>query len=205
MAVAVARNVFFSFDYDDVFAVNIVRNSDVVRAENVKRPFSDRSLYEAAKNTPGAIKRAIDNAIDGTSVTVVVNGAATWSSYWVRYEIAKSFERGNGFIVVDINGVGLNPIASCGPNPLSFMGGIADAQTPATIDVYQADSAGKWSAFTSLPKVRNADAKYPHATIAGSYRLSERFPRHEHWKPLAMYFPSTIEAAAQEVGWPRSN
>ena len=70
-----ARNVFFSFDYDDVMAVNIVRNSDVVRAANVKHPFSDRSLYEAAKNTPGAIKRAIDGAVDGTSVTVVVDRA----------------------------------------------------------------------------------------------------------------------------------
>lgn len=199
-----ARNVFFSFDYDDVFAVNIVRNSDVVRAENVKRPFSDRSLYEAAKNTPGAIKRAIDKAIDGTSVTVVVNGAATWSSAWVRYEIAKSFERGNGFIVVDIDGVGINPITACGPNPLGYVGGAADAQVPATIDVFELDRHGKWISFAPLPKIRNADAKYPHATISGAYRLEQRFPRHERWKALSLYFASTIEAAAQEVGWPRS-
>ena len=116
-----ARNVFLSFDYDDVMAVNIVRNSDVVRGANAKRPFSDRSLYEAAKNTSGAIKRAIDGAVDGTSVTVVVTGEHTWRSYWVRYEIAKSLERGNGFIVVDIDGVGPPPTPNRGPNPLDNM------------------------------------------------------------------------------------
>ena len=198
-----ARNVFFSFDYDDVMAVNIVRNSDVVRAENVKRPFSDRSLYEAAKNTPGAIKRAIDAAIANTSVTVVVNGAATYLSYWVRYEIAKSFERGNGFIVVNIDGVGPSPVAACGPNPLGFIGGASDDKNPATVEVFELNVAKEWRPFRDVPKVNNAVAKYPHATITGAYRLEQRFLRHEHWKSLSMYFPSTIEAAANEAGRPR--
>lgn len=198
-----ARNVFFSFDYDDVLAVNIVRNSDVVRAANVKRPFSDRSLYEAAKNTPGAIKRAIDNALDGTSVTVVVNGAATYLSRWVRYEIAKSFERGNGFIVVDISNVGPSPISTCGPNPLAYMGGIAKDGTPTMIDMYELNGAGSWVTFSALSRVSNAVAKYPYATISGNFTLAQRFPRHEHWKPLSMYFPSTIDAAAEEAGHSR--
>lgn len=198
-----ARNVFFSFDYDDVLAVNVVRNSDVIRAENVKRPFSDHSLYEAAKNTPGAIKRAIDNALDGTTVTVVVNGAATYLSAWVRYEVAKSFERGNGFIVVDINGVGPSPISTCGPNPLLFMGGSANEGTPTMIDLYEANTAGQWVAFQTLPKVSNAAAKYPYTMISGSYNLAQRFPRHEHWKPLSMYFSSVIDVAAQEAGHSR--
>lgn len=197
-----ARNVFFSFDYDDVLAVNVVRNSDVVRAENVRRPFSDRSLYEAAKNTPGAIKRAIDSALDGTSVTVVVNGPATYRSDWVRYEIAKSFERGNGFIVVDIAGVGPNPVNTCGPSPLRYMGGVADEATPPTIKLYEVASTDKWIPFAALPSVNNSTAKYPLATIGGQFNFSQRFPRHEQWKALAVYFESTIEAAAQEVGWP---
>jgi hypothetical protein len=86
-----ARKVFFSFDYDDVMAVNVVRNSNVVRGPDKQLPFADHSLYTAAKNTPGAVKRAIDSAIIGSSVTVVLNGLDTWSSRWVRYEIAKSF------------------------------------------------------------------------------------------------------------------
>ena len=95
----------FSFDFDDIMAVNVVRNSNVIRAVNAQLPFRDKSIYEAATNTPGAVQRAIDSALLGSTVTAVLNGPATAESNWVRYEIAKSFERGNGFLVIDINGV----------------------------------------------------------------------------------------------------
>ena len=41
-----ARNVFFSFDYDDVMAVNVVRNSNVVTSFDGTTAFQDYSLYE---------------------------------------------------------------------------------------------------------------------------------------------------------------
>lgn len=195
-----ARNVFFSFDYDDVMAVNIVRNSDVVRVANVKRPFSDRSLYEAAKNTPGAIKRAIDGAVDGTSVTVVVTGEHTWRSYWVRYEIAKSLERGNGFIVVDIDGVGPPPTPSRGPNPLDNMM-LAPSYDRTGFAIMEWDGS-KYADYKSLNYVSNATAKYPASFLAGNaYALSQRFPLRQHWRLLQMSFPTTIEQAAREAGW----
>lgn len=34
-----SRHVFFSFDFDDVWAANIVRNSNVIRKEDAKLPF----------------------------------------------------------------------------------------------------------------------------------------------------------------------
>src|SRR5258708_6247627 len=55
---SVPRNVFFSFDYDDIMGVNVVRFSDVVLPDNRNLPFRDRSMYEEAKKTPNAIRRA---------------------------------------------------------------------------------------------------------------------------------------------------
>ncbi|MEM1349210.1 MAG: TIR domain-containing protein, partial [Myxococcota bacterium] len=49
--------------------------------------------------------RWIDSQLNGTSVTVVLVGALTCSSRWVKYEIAKSKEIGNGLLGIDISGV----------------------------------------------------------------------------------------------------
>jgi len=40
----------------------------------------------------------IDDALVGTSVTVVLIGEATASRPWVKYEIDKSVQRGNGLL-----------------------------------------------------------------------------------------------------------
>lgn len=196
-----ARKVFFSFDFDDVMAVNVVRNSNVVRAEDAQLPFADHSIYTAAKNTPGAIKRAIDRAISGTTVTVVLNGPTTWSSSWVRYEIAKSMEKGNGFIVLDMIGVGPRPVTTVGPSPLVFMGGINNGKTPAKITVYEYVGQA-WVAFGALPTISNSDARYPSSLIAGNWKVADRFTRHLGWKSVSSNFSSTIEQVARDAGWP---
>jgi hypothetical protein len=195
----VARNVFFSFDFDDIMAVNVVRNSNVVRAVNAQLPFKDKSIYDAAKNTPGAVMRAIDDALTGSSVTVVLNGAVTAYSSWVRYEIARSFEKGNGFIVIDINGVGAAPSSVAGPNPLLKIGGTC-ASDSNTINVHEFNGSN-WIPFAMLKQFSNTTAKYPRTIIEGNYNLQQRFTRHMHWKNAQMYFSSVIEAAAKEAGW----
>lgn len=199
-----ARNVFFTFDYDDILAVNVVRNANVVRAENQKQPFLDKSLYEAAKNTPGAIKRAIDASIDGTTVTVVLNGASTAYSEWVRYEIAKSFERGNGFLVVDITNVGPRPSVIPGPNPLSKMGAALDDDDEVNVHLFEHDGK-QWIPYVKLLSVSNATAKYPSQLIqGGGYRLEQRFAQQFPWRDVQANFSSFIEKSAIEAGWPRS-
>jgi hypothetical protein len=202
---SMARKVFFSFDFDDVLAVNVVRNSNVVRGPDKQLPFSDHSIYEAAKNTPNAIKRAIDSAIIGTSVTVVLNGLNTYNSNWCRYEIAKSLEKGNGFIVVDLVGVGPRPVQQVGPNPFAYVGGVSkdamDVNT--TVDVYEHHD-GKWKIFDMLGRISNVDAKYPLRKISGRYNLASRFTSQTTWKSISVYFDSLIEAAAADAGWPRS-
>ncbi len=50
-----------------------------------------------------AIQTWIDNQLNGTSVTVVLVGANTHKSKWVKYEIDQSIARGNGLLTIDIS------------------------------------------------------------------------------------------------------
>ncbi len=98
-----ARNVFFSFKYEDVSRAMIVRNSWVTRDKQAAG-FIDAAEFEKVKRRgDAAIKAWIDNQLVGTSVTAVLVGAATCRSRWVKYEIEASKSRGNGLLGVDIS------------------------------------------------------------------------------------------------------
>jgi hypothetical protein len=100
-----ARHVFFSFHYADIWRVNVVRNSHVVEGTAVAG-FRDGSLWEEAKKKgDAAIKKMIDEALDGTTVTCVLIGEKTSQREYVTYEIEKSIERGNGIFGVRIHGI----------------------------------------------------------------------------------------------------
>lgn len=98
-----ARKVFFSFKYDDVHRAMNVRNSNVI-ASDKKSGFIDKADFEAVeKKGDKAIKDWIDEQLDGTSVTVVLIGANTDKSRWVKYEIEQSIAKGNGILTIDIS------------------------------------------------------------------------------------------------------
>ena len=98
-----ARRVFFSFEYRDVSRAMIVRHSWVVRGREAAG-FTDAAAFERIKVQGSiAIKRWIDRQLIGTTVTVVLVGARTCTSRWVRYEISESKRRGNGLLGVDIS------------------------------------------------------------------------------------------------------
>ena len=98
-----ARRVFFSFKYKDVSRAMIVRNSWVTQGK-VAAGFVDKAEFESIKQQGDrAIQNWIDRQLEGTSVTVVLVGEKTCASRWVKYEIAKSIERGNGLLGVDIS------------------------------------------------------------------------------------------------------
>lgn len=98
-----ARKVFFSFKYDDVHRAMNVRNSNII-AGAIKSGFIDKADFEAVERAGDkAIKSWIDNQLDGTSVTVVLVGANTHKSKWVKYEIEQSIARGNGILTIDIS------------------------------------------------------------------------------------------------------
>ena len=101
-----ARKVFFSFHYQrDIWRACIVRNSGVVEGV-AAAGFSDASIWEEAKKKgDAAIKKMIDDALIGTSVTAVLIGAETANRTYVNYEIEKSIERGNGILGIHIHNI----------------------------------------------------------------------------------------------------
>jgi hypothetical protein len=125
-----ARKVFFSFHYErDVWRVNVVRNSWVTKGNYTTAGFIDAAEFEKVKRQGDqAIRRWIDDQLEGTSVTVVLIGAETYSRKWVRYEIIKSFDRSNGLLgiyiynIKDKNGM----IDSIGPDPFEYVGVFID-------------------------------------------------------------------------------
>lgn len=98
------RSTFFSFHYErDVWRASIVRNAGQVDAR-AAAGWSDSSLWEKAKQKgDSAIRKMIDDALVGTSVTAVLIGSETARRRWVKYEIAQSIARGNGLIGLHVN------------------------------------------------------------------------------------------------------
>lgn len=85
-----ARKVFFSFQYEDVQRAMNVRNSNVI-ASDTKVGFIDKADFEEVERKgDAAIKKWIKDQLYGTSVTVVLVGAKTDKSKWVKYEIEQS-------------------------------------------------------------------------------------------------------------------
>jgi len=117
------RRVFFSFKYEDVSRAMVVRNSWVTQGTEAAG-FIDAADFEKVKrNGDQAIKNWIDNQLKGTSVTVVLVGEKTCESRWVKYEIQKSIEMGNGLLGIDISKIKDlkgNTIERCGQIPKGY-------------------------------------------------------------------------------------
>jgi hypothetical protein len=81
----------------------VVRNSWVAQGKEAAG-FIDAANFEKVKRQGDqAIRNWINGQLQGTSVTVVLVGAKTCSSRWVRYEIDQSEMRGNGMLGIDIS------------------------------------------------------------------------------------------------------
>ena len=119
-----ARRVFFSFKYEDVSRAMVVRNSWVTQGTQTAAGFVDAADFERIKRQgDAAIKRWIDDQLKGTSVTVVLVGKDTCKSRWVKYEIQKSIEIGNGLLGIDISKIkdlGGNTSDRCGEIPTGY-------------------------------------------------------------------------------------
>jgi hypothetical protein len=98
-----ARRVFFSFDYRHVWKVNQIRNLPNVIG-TAAAGFKDASLWEEAKKKGDkVIKGMIDDALQNTSVTVVLVTRGTTQRKYINYEVDESLERGNGIVAVQIH------------------------------------------------------------------------------------------------------
>lgn len=103
-----ARRVFFSFHYEnDVWRANIVRNSWVTKPDTEAAGFIDAADFEEIKKGgDSAIKRWIESQLWGTSVTVVLIGTDTSNRPYVKYELEKSYTRGNGMLGIYLHNIG---------------------------------------------------------------------------------------------------
>ncbi|MBL7131567.1 MAG: TIR domain-containing protein [Candidatus Omnitrophica bacterium] len=100
-----ARKVFFSFHYkNDVWRANIVRNSWVAKDDKEAAGFVDAAEFEEVeKGGEAAIKKWINKQLEGTSVTVVLIGSETSKREYVKFELQKSYEKGNGMLGIYIH------------------------------------------------------------------------------------------------------
>ena len=100
------KNVFFSFHYEnDVNRANVVRNSWVIRG-NKDAGFIDKAEFEKIKaKGDKAVYKWIDEQLIGTTVTAVLIGEETCDRKFVRYELQKSYERGNKIIGIYIHNI----------------------------------------------------------------------------------------------------
>jgi hypothetical protein len=135
-----ARKVFFSFHYADLWRANVVRNSGMIEGYAVAG-FHDASLWEETKmKGEAAVLRLIDAGLDGTSVTVVLIGAETANRQWISYEIERSIARNNGLLGIRIDAIkdqyGKSGVS--GPMPEAF------SKVGAPVYVWEYGKLGQW-------------------------------------------------------------
>jgi hypothetical protein len=124
---AVKRRAFFSFHYDDIMRVNVVRNAwKIDHPDNaLMRSFQDSSLWESRKlEGDEAVKRLIREGVEFTSAVCVLIGTETWLRRWVRYEIARAIIDGRGLLGVHLNSIRHHHTKTPhtrGYNPLEFL------------------------------------------------------------------------------------
>jgi hypothetical protein len=149
-----ARRVYFAFHYQkDIWRVNEVRQSWVTQ-ERQDAGFYDASLWEKAqKESDLAIKRMINSGLQNTSATCVLIGSETFGRRWVRYEIIKSLDKGNGLLGVYIhslkNSMGEN--CSKGKNPFEYLAVTISADgKSASVKEWRNE---KWLVFDDYPTI----------------------------------------------------
>jgi len=93
----------FSFKYQDVSRAMIVSKSWVAQGKQAAGFIHAADFEKVKRQGNTAIKNWIDNQLKGTSLTVVLVAKETCASRWVKYEIEKSIEIGNGLLCIDVS------------------------------------------------------------------------------------------------------
>jgi hypothetical protein len=164
-----AKRVFFSFHYQDVadFRANVVRQHWLTKPDREAAGFFDASIWETAKKTGNTtVKRLINASVDGTSVTCVLVGSQTYLRPWVRYEILKSFRKGNSMLAVHINSIrGRDQLTKAlGPNPLRYVG-VTFSESGETATLWET-VGGTWREYDEI----DGSASYRTGGVAQQYR-----------------------------------
>ena len=95
------RRVFFSFHYKpDNWRASQVRNIGKIEGNS---PVSDNDWESVTKGGDDAIKRWINEQMQGKSCIVVLVGAKTAGRKWIEYEIERAWELGKGVVGIHVN------------------------------------------------------------------------------------------------------
>jgi len=164
-----AKRVFFSFHYRDVidFRANVVRQHWLTKPNRQAAGFFDASIWESAKKRGTiVVKRLINSGLDGTSVTCVLIGSQTYNRQWVRYEILKSFKKGNSILAVHINPIKGKDgkTKTKGPNPLSYVG-VTFSDSGLTATLHKSVN-GQWREYAEV----DGSASYQTGGVPQQYR-----------------------------------
>jgi len=164
-----AKRVYFCFHYQDVadFRANVVRNHWMTKTDRESAGFFDASLWESArKQGDVAIKRLINSGMEGTSTTCILIGSQTYARRWVRYEIMRSFKRGNSILGIHINSIQAKDRTTkvLGPNPLKYLG-VTYSASGITATLHEV-ADGQWREYTEV----DGAASYQITPVPDQYR-----------------------------------
>lgn len=96
-----ARKVFYSFYFkEDIWRASQVRNMGIIEGN---QPVSDNDWEQIKKGGDEAIKKWINEQLNGRSCTVVLIGANTAGREWIKYEIEKTWNDGKGLLGIYIH------------------------------------------------------------------------------------------------------
>lgn len=173
-----AKRVFFSFHYKDVseFRANVVRNHWLTKLDREICGYYDASIWEAAqKQGDIALKRLINTGLDLTSNTCVLIGSQTYERSWVRYELLKSFKKGNHIFGIHINSIKCKNQQTKikGANPLDYVAvQYSDSGLTATLLEFK---NGKWVSYSQIDGSASYRVNVAARYHGKSFKLSDLF------------------------------
>lgn len=195
-----ARRTFFSFHYtNDVGRAHVLRNTWVTKEDRKSAGFYDSSVFEASKKeSDEALKAFLRDGLKNSSVTCIAVGAETSTRPWVRYEIIRSFQRGNGILAVGVHGIrNFNKqLGVKGSNPLNSLAFCVTGER-----VHWKEKIGdQWKPYTGVPTMALSDVPYDLGSKT-NHTFSSLFPLYDYaaddgYNNLGRW----IEAAANQAG-----
>lgn len=177
-----AKKVFFSFHYQDVidFRANVVRNHWTTKLNREDAGYFDKSIWEEAwKSNEIGLKRLINGALEGTSVTCVLVGSDTHTRPWVRYELLKSFVRGNTLLAVHINSIKGKDSRTkpAGMNPLTQVG-VSYSEDGTKLTLHEMVGS-QWTEYTKIDGTSTFSANVPAASRGKAFNLSRFYSEYD--------------------------
>jgi hypothetical protein len=194
------RRTFFSFHYQlDVTRAHVVRNSWVTKEDREEAGFFDASVFESKQRAGDeTLKRFLNEALDGTSVTAVLIGIQTAFRPWVRYELVRSFQRGKGLFGIRIHNIKNfdQQNAAAGSNPFDLLA----YQVVNDRVQWQEKNNESWSGYDKVPTMALSDVAYDlkgehHHTFASRFSVYD-WVNGNGYENLGTW----VERAAQQAG-----